>query len=100
MSGPGRVALVGAGPGDPGLLTVRGLALIRAADVIVHDRLVDPALLDEAPGAERIAVGNRPGAPPDWQAGITPTRFAQARRGGLAGRRRAGDPSAFGRAGG
>ena len=52
------VALVGAGPGDPGLLTVRGLERLRAAEVVVYDRLLDPRLLDEAPPeAERIYVG-------------------------------------------
>jgi uroporphyrin-III C-methyltransferase len=48
-STPSTVALVGAGPGDPGLITVRGLELLRSCDVLVHDRLVSPELLDEAP---------------------------------------------------
>ncbi len=56
------VALVGAGPGDPGLLTRRGAALLAAADVVVHDRLVARELLDLAPAtAERIDVGKGPG---------------------------------------
>ena len=58
----GRVYLVGAGPGDPGLVTARGLALIRSCDVLLHDRLVAPELVAEAPpGAERVFVGKRPG---------------------------------------
>ncbi|HEX4081378.1 MAG TPA: SAM-dependent methyltransferase, partial [Acidimicrobiales bacterium] len=52
------VYLVGAGPGDPGLLTRRGAALLARADVVVHDRLVDPDLLDLAPPAAlRVDVG-------------------------------------------
>ena len=61
--GAGRVYLVGAGPGDPGLMTVRGLEMLRAADVVVYDRLVNPALLDEAPAAAlRLFAGKRAGA--------------------------------------
>src|SRR5207253_9134088 len=57
----GTVALVGAGPGDPGLMTVRGLELLRRAQVVVYDRLVDPRLLDEAPRARRIYAGEASG---------------------------------------
>jgi siroheme synthase len=58
----GKVYLVGAGPGDPGLLTVRGLELLRNAPVIVYDQLVNPALLNEA-GSQtiKIFVGKRAG---------------------------------------
>src|SRR2546428_13450263 len=51
----GHVWLVGAGPGDPGLMTVRGLGALRGADVVVYDRLVNPTLLDEAP-ADAVPV--------------------------------------------
>ena len=58
------VYLVGAGPGDPGLLTVRGAELLGGAEVIVHDRLADASLLDLAPSsARRIDVGKEPGGP-------------------------------------
>ena len=58
----GTVYLVGAGPGDPGLITVRGRELLRRADVVVHDRLIERELLDEARDeAELIAVGKAPG---------------------------------------
>ena len=55
----GTVYLVGAGPGDPGLLTVRGLALLRGADVVIYDRLVHPDLLAEAPREVRGSVRSR-----------------------------------------
>ena len=61
MGSRGLVYLVGAGPGDPGLITVKGLACLQKADVVVHDRLVSPALLRQAPrGCEMIDVGKSP----------------------------------------
>ena len=69
----GRVYLVGAGPGDPGLMTVRGLDLLRSADVVVYDRLVNPVLLDEAPAAAlRVFAGKRAAATVSPRARSTP----------------------------
>jgi siroheme synthase len=62
--GSGHVWIVGAGPGDPDLITIGGLDALRRADVVVHDRLVAPALLDRAsPAATIIDAGKRPDAP-------------------------------------
>ena len=61
-AGPATVYLIGAGPGDPGLLTVRGRDCLRRADVVVYDYLVNPALLAHAPaGAEILDAGKRKG---------------------------------------
>jgi uroporphyrinogen III methyltransferase/synthase len=96
----GRVFLVGAGPGDPGLLTVRGRDLLRAADVIVYDRLVNPDLLDHAPPAAlRIFAGKRVGGDGWPQDRITATLIAQARAGRRVVRLKGGDPFVFGRGG-
>ncbi len=100
MTEPGRVYLVGAGPGDPGLMTVRGLELLRRARVVVYDRLVNPVLLDEAPpGALRIFAGKRAGAHCLPQAQINALLIEQARRGRLVVRLKGGDPFVFGRGG-
>jgi uroporphyrin-III C-methyltransferase len=93
------VALVGAGPGDPGLLTRRGAELLTTAEVVVYDRLVAPELLDLAPPtAERVDVGKRPGQS-DRQAGINELLIAHGRRGVRVVRLKGGDPFVFGRGG-
>jgi len=97
---PINVALVGAGPGDPGLMTVRGLALLRRADVIVYDRLVDPRLLDEArPDATRVFVGKASGHHTLAQREINALLVRHAARGRRVVRLKGGDPFVFGRGG-
>jgi len=95
----GSVALVGAGPGDPGLMTVRGLALLRRADVVVYDRLVDRRLLREAPRARRIFAGKASGDHALPQAQINALLVLHARRGRRVVRLKGGDPFVFGRGG-
>jgi len=97
---PVNVALVGAGPGDPGLMTVRGLALLRRADVIVYDRLVDRRLLDEArPDAIRVFVGKASGHHTRPQQEIHALLVRHAERGRRVLRLKGGDPFVFGRGG-
>ena len=94
------VSLVGAGPGDPGLLTVRGAELLRAADIVVHDRLSDSSLLDLAPpGAQRIAVGKSPRGPSTSQDDINALLVEKGRAGLAVVRLKGGDPFVFGRGG-
>ncbi|MFP3940430.1 MAG: uroporphyrinogen-III C-methyltransferase [Thermoanaerobaculia bacterium] len=100
MSAAGVVVLVGAGPGDPELVTVRGLRCIRAAEVLVHDRLVHPDLLAEArPAAERVDVGKAPGRPSPAQEEIDSLLVDRARAGRTVVRLKGGDPFVFGRGG-
>ena len=97
---PGCVYLVGAGPGDPGLITVRGLVLLRGADVVVYDRLVSPELLDEvSPDAIRLYAGKAAGSHSIDQAQINALLVHHARRGRAVVRLKCGDPFVFGRGG-
>ncbi|MGN0833422.1 MAG: uroporphyrinogen-III C-methyltransferase [Kiritimatiellia bacterium] len=101
---PPRVTLVGAGPGDPGLITVKGLAALRAADAIVYDRLVAPELLREARrGCELRYVGKTPAAAGDapsvTQREINELLAALAARHAHVVRLKGGDPFVFGRGG-
>jgi len=94
----GTAYLVGAGPGDPGLITARGLELLREADLVVHDRLIGPELLLEArAGAELVDVGKGRGHAPLTQEAISRLLVEGARQGKLVVRLKGGDPFVFGR---
>jgi len=96
----GRVVLVGAGPGDPELITLRGLRWLRRAEVVVYDALVAPALLDEAPErALRIFAGKSAGRHCLAQSAINAIVIHHARAGRLVVRLKGGDPFVFGRGG-
>jgi uroporphyrinogen III methyltransferase / synthase len=97
---PGIVYLVGAGPGDPGLMTARSLELIVAADVIVHDRLIPrDALAAARRDAEILYVGKEPGAASVAQDEIEQLLIDRARAGKIVVRLKGGDPFVFGRGG-
>ncbi|MFT3731109.1 MAG: uroporphyrinogen-III C-methyltransferase [Hyphomicrobium sp.] len=96
----GRVVLVGAGPGDPELLTIKAMRAIESADVILFDALVSEEILDLAPShAELICVGKRGGRPSCRQDDINELMVRYARAGKHVVRLKAGDPAIFGRAG-
>ena len=96
----GRVYLIGAGPGDPGLLTVKGRDVLERADVVVYDRLAHPSLLDHAPQtAERIFAGKARGQQELTQDGINALLVDRAKAGHRVARLKGGDPFVFGRGG-
>ncbi len=96
---PGHVTLVGAGPGVADLITLRGLKALQCADVVVYDRLVDPAVLDLAPpAAERVPVGKSKGKGTTQEA-INEILVSRATAGGHVVRLKGGDPFVFGRGG-
>ena len=100
MAGRGRVDLVGAGPGDPGLITVKGRELLRQADVVIYDHLVSPRLLEECPAAaRRIYAGKEAGKHSRSQAQIHRLLVEHARAGRRVVRLKGGDPVLFGRGG-
>jgi len=100
VASKGMVSLVGAGPGDPGLITVKGLECLRTADVVVYDALANPRLLREARAdAELISVGKRGGCHSMRQEEINALLVAKAKEGKRVCRLKGGDPFVFGRGG-
>jgi uroporphyrinogen III methyltransferase/synthase len=96
----GKVYLVGAGPGDPGLLTLKGKECLEAADVVLYDYLANPVLLQYAPAtAERIYVGRRGRGQYQDQADINRLLIERAKEGNVVIRLKGGDPFVFGRGG-
>ncbi len=94
------VYLVGAGPGDPGLITAKGLAVLRRAQVVVYDQLASPELLQEAPAEAEVSnAGKRAGAHTLPQERINEILVARARAGLTVVRLKGGDPFVFGRGG-
>lgn len=96
---PGTVALVGAGPGDPELLTRRAARRLAEADLVLYDALVDPEVLDLARSARRVYVGKRAGRHSVSQEFINRLMIRAARRGQRVVRLKGGDPFVFGRGG-
>ena len=100
MSGEsGKVFLIGAGPGDPELLTLKAVRALAAADVVLIDDLVDRRVLEHAPHARVVPVGKRGGCKSTPQAFIEKLMIRLARRGSIVARVKGGDPFVFGRGG-
>ena len=96
----GKVILVGAGPGDPGLLTLRAVEALKAADIVVHDGLIDPRVLDYAPAqAQRISVAKQRARHTLSQDAINALIVAHVKAGSIVVRLKGGDPFVFGRGG-
>ncbi|MDP3596551.1 MAG: SAM-dependent methyltransferase, partial [Nitrospirota bacterium] len=96
----GKIYLVGAGPGDPGLLTLKGKACLEQADVVLYDFLANPTLLQYAPAtAQRIYVGRRGRGQYRDQADINRLLIDRAQEGKVVVRLKGGDPFVFGRGG-
>ncbi|MGV2828232.1 uroporphyrinogen-III C-methyltransferase [Myxosarcina sp. GI1(2024)] len=97
---PGKVYLVGAGPGDPGLMTVKGKTLLEHADVVIYDALVSEAILQTiSPRAEKINAGKRRGRHSKLQAETTELLKKKAKTNAVVVRLKGGDPFVFGRGG-
>lgn len=96
----GKVYLIGAGPGDPDLITIKGQKALQKADVVVYDRLINPELLSYTDGkSEHIYVGKTPGHPSASQDQINSILISQALKGQNVVRLKGGDPFVFGRGG-
>src|SRR5262245_19104696 len=95
----GRVFLVGAGPGNPGLLTLRAVECLREADLVVYDQLVNPRLLDLAPNAKTVCVADLPGPHSERHPHVHRLLIENARKGQRVVRLKGGDPTVFGRGG-
>src|SRR5215470_13520723 len=95
----GMVSLVGAGPGDPGLLTRKAIARLRAADLVLYDALVDDRVLRYARHAQKFFVGKRAGRHAMTQPAIHALMIRAARKGRRVVRLKGGDPFVFGRGG-
>jgi uroporphyrin-III C-methyltransferase len=98
MKAMGKVYLIGAGPGAADLITVRGARLLSGAQVVLHDALIEPAMLDYAPNAKKIAVGKRCGQRSTAQHFINKQIVDAAREHDVVVRLKGGDPMLFGRA--